>query len=121
MACIDRLGAALSYLAERRIPSGYRYDDNKLRLIAEAVTFAGIVETAFDQIRQYGRSSVAVTIRLLEAIAVIAAQTRTENDRAALLRQATMIWQGSKEAIPEECDRQDVEERYQLVMKVLKQ
>lgn len=120
MACIDRLGVALANLAERQIPSGYRYDDeNKLRLMADAITFEGIVETAFNQIRQYGRSSAAVTIRLLETIAVIAAHTRTQTEQEALQRQARMIKQGSEEALPEEYDRQDVKKRYELVQQII--
>jgi uncharacterized membrane protein len=122
MACVDRLGVALAHLAERQIPSGYRYDDeNKLRLMADSVTFEGLVETAFNQIRQYGRSSAAVTIRLLETIAVIAAHTNTQMEREALRQQAEMIKQGSDEAIPEEHDRQDVEESYQIVDRILEQ
>ncbi len=120
MACVDRLGVALAHLAERRIPSGYRYDDeNNLRLMADSVTFEGLVETAFNQIRQYGRSSAAVTIRLLETIAVIAAHARTQTEREVLQRQARMIRHGSENAIPEECDRQDIKDRYQIVTKIL--
>jgi len=47
-------------------------------VIAE-VTFAGLTDAAFNQIRRYSTSDVAVTIRLLEAIAVIA--TYTHNKR----------------------------------------
>ena len=89
--------------------------------MADSVTFEGLVEAAFNQIRQYGRSSVAVTIRLLETIAVIAAHVHTQSEREALRKQAKMIKQGSDEAIPEEHDRQDVEESYQLVNKILEQ
>ena len=122
MACVDRLGVALAHLAERQIPSGYRYDEeDKLRLIAHAVTFEGLVETAFNQIRQFCRSSPAVTIRLLETIAVIAAHADTQTEREALRKQAKMIKQGSDEAISEEHDRQDVEERYQIIERILKQ
>ena len=120
MACVDRLGVALAHLAERQIPSGYRYDDeNKLRLMADLVTFEGLVETSFNQIRQYGRSSAAVTIRLLETIAVIATHADTQTEREALRQQAKMIKQGSDKAIPEEHDRQDVEERYQIIDRIL--
>jgi len=122
MACIDRLGASLSNLAERQIPSGYRYDDeNKLRLISDPLTFAGIVGAAFNQIRQHGCSSVAVSIRLLETIAVIASHARTQNERKALEQQAIMIKRCSDESISEEYDRQDIEERYQMVLNILEQ
>jgi len=48
---------------------------NNLRVIAEPRLRA--TDAAFNQIRQYSTSDVAVTIRLLEAIAVIATYTAT--------------------------------------------
>jgi len=119
MACIDRLGSALCYLSNRAFPSPYRYgDEGKLRVIAKPVTFAGITNAAFDQIRQYGRSSVAVTIRLLETLKMIAAQVRHPDQREAIFRQANMIKRTSNE-IPEKYDREDVEKRYQALLAVL--
>jgi uncharacterized membrane protein len=120
--CVDRLGAALCQLAERAIPSPYRYDEERqLRVIAYPVTFVGVADAALQQIRQYGRSSVAVTLRLLETIAVVAARTHREEDRTALQRQAMMIARGSWEGIPEAWDRQAVEERYQAALQALEQ
>ena len=120
MTCLDRLGAALSNLAERSIPSAYHYDDGgKLRLIGQSVTFAELVDTAFDQIRQYGRTSVSVTLRLLETIAVVAAHTRTQAERAALQRQADMIRRGVGKYVPEAMDRQAIETQYQIALEVL--
>ncbi len=111
--CIDQLSATLCQLAQRDIPSPYRYDDqNQLRLVALPLTFADITDTAFNQIRQYGRSSVAVTLRLLEAIAVITPFTHRSTDRAALRRQAQMINRGSQDVIAEDLDRQDIQKQY---------
>ncbi|AFZ33900.1 Protein of unknown function DUF2254, membrane [Stanieria cyanosphaera PCC 7437] len=118
--CIDRLSAGLSRLAQRDFPSPYRYDDHqKLRVIAERVTFAGLVGTAFNQIRQYGKSDVAVMIRLLEAIATIARYTSIPQEREILLRHAEMIKRNSQQAISEELDKQDLEERYLTIQKEL--
>jgi len=118
--CIDQLTVGLCHLAERDIPSPYRYDeDNKLRVIAEPITFAAIIDTAFNQIRQYGLSDVAVMIRLLDAIAAIAPRTGNKKDRAVLLRHAQMIRRGSFEQVTEECDRRDIQERYLAAVKAL--
>lgn len=120
ITCLDRLGAALCYLTKRAFPAHDRYDgDGRLRVIAKPVTFAGITNAAFDQIRQYSRSSVAVTIRLLETLKTVAAHTRTEEQRQAILRQADMIARASKEALPEKNDNEDVQERYQALLDVL--
>jgi uncharacterized membrane protein len=55
------------------------------------LTFASIVESAFDEIARYGRSSVSVTCRLLEAVRSVGSCVQREADRRALLRQATAI------------------------------
>ncbi len=120
MSCIDRLGVGLSKLAERNIPSAYRYDDDgNLRLLTYPITFAGITNSAFDQIRQHGQTDVAVTIRLLETIAVIATHTRDADKLRPLQRQAEMVWRASQDAVTEEWDQKDIEERYLTVMGII--
>jgi uncharacterized membrane protein len=120
MQCIDQLSAGLCRITPRKFPSPYRYDDNqKLRVIADSVTFANLVDDAFTQIRSYGHSDVAVSKRLLEAIAAIANQTQNKKDRAVLLRHANTIKDCSQEAISVESDRKEIEERYLEVMKAL--
>jgi len=116
IACLDQLGTTLSYIAENKIPSGYHYDSaGNLRIISNAVTFDGIIDAAFNQIRQYAKSDVAVTIRLLEVIAIIIARTSSAERQKILLEQADMVKRGSEKYIPEENDQQDVLERYQLI------
>lgn len=116
IACVDHLGSALCRLAARDMPSPYCYDrQNQLRLIKRVDTFREVVDAAFNQIRQYGRSSAAVTIRLLDTIAVIAGFMHRPEDRATLLRHAEMIARGAREGLPEGEDRRAVEERWQAV------
>lgn len=120
--CIDQISATLCRLARRDIPSPYRHDDqNQLRLSMPSLTFDDVTDTAFNQIRQNGRSSVAVTIRLLEAIAVIAPFTYRPADRAALRHHAQMIERGSQEAIAEELDRQDISAQYLDTIRAIEQ
>ena len=64
---------------------------------------------AFNQIRQYSKSDVAVTIRLLEAIAYITTYTRNSKQREALRRHAEMILNSSREQISQEQDQKDVQ------------
>jgi uncharacterized membrane protein len=120
ITCVDRLGDALRRLAERKIPSPYRYDDaGTLRVITEAIDFAGVVEAALDQIRQAARSNVAVTLRLLEAIAAVLEGARREEHRDALLRQAAMIYREAGDAVAAPEDRAAIDERYRRLSKVL--
>ena len=119
ITCLDHLGSALCRLASRDMPSPYRYDrQNQLRVIAPADTFPKIMDAAFNQIRQYGRSSAAVTIRMLETIIVVAGFAHRPEDRATLLRHAEMIVRGATEGLPEDEDRRSAEERCQAVRKL---
>ena len=120
ITCVDRLGSALCRLARRDLPSPCRYDEHKrLRIVAPRVTFTGILDAAFNQIRQYSRSSAAVAIQLLDTISAIAAAAHRPEDRNALRRHADMIARGAREGLPEAGDRQAVEERYEASLRAL--
>jgi len=117
IACVDQLGSVLCRLAEREMPSPFCYDhQNKLRLISSTDSFEELVDASFNQIRQNSRSSAAVTIRLLETIAVITGFVHRPEDRATLLRHAEMIARGAREGLPEEEDRRMVQECWQAVV-----
>ena len=119
IACLDQFSTTLATLAEHTIPSGYYYDtDGHLRVISDVVTFDGLVNAAFNQIRQHGRSDIAVTIRLLEVIAIILARTQSANQQGALVQQAEMIKRASDAVIFEENDRRDITKRYDLIMRI---
>jgi uncharacterized membrane protein len=120
--CIDSLGSAICRVARSGLPGARRYDSaGSLRVILSASTFDGIVEMAFNQIRQYGRDSVAVTVRLLEVLKACGAQCSSPDQRAALLRQAEMVYRQSQnpEAIPEKRDREDVQARWDGIVHAL--
>jgi uncharacterized membrane protein len=76
------------------------------------LTFEGVVNTAFDEFRQSARPLTSVSMRLLEAIASILKHTQDEGRRMALSRQAELIHRASKDSLPEESDREDLNRRY---------
>lgn len=118
--CIDRLTAGLAILVTRQFPSPYYYDkDSRLRLITHAITFPAIVDEAFNQLRQYGCSSVAVMNRLLESITMIAPLAKRSADRQSLSLHAIMIADESLRHIKEQHDRVAVSSRRERVMKIL--
>ncbi len=122
IACVDRLGSALCRLARRDIPSPLRFDPHgRLRLVAPGSTFAGIVDTAFNQIRQSARSNPAVAIRMLDAIAQIAGNLQRRQDAACLQRHACMIVRGAREAVPETDDLLAVEARFSAATQALRE
>lgn len=120
VTCLDRIGSALCRLAGRETPSPYRRDEEGvLRVIAPPDTFATIVDTAFNQIRQSARSNAAVTIRLMETISRVARFALRPQDRAALRRHAEMTLRGAQEGLPEVNDQKAVEEPYREANRVL--
>lgn len=119
--CIDALGSALCRIARQGLPGPHHYDDEgKLRVVTPVTTFCGVTDAAFNMIRQYGRSSAAVTIRLLEVIAACAAQVTDQQQRRCLLRHAGMVYHDSQESITQPHDREDIRHRWEAVLHALR-
>lgn len=121
-ACIDRLEDALGHLSSRHLPSAYRYDDNgKLRVVAEAVTLAGMLDLAFTELSHYGYSSISVSCRLLHAMRDLASGLSREEDHAALARQAAMVGNRPSSSGDNELDRTRLAGCYREVLDALAQ
>jgi uncharacterized membrane protein len=117
--CLDRLGQALCQLANRVMPSPYRYDARgSLRVVACPTTFAAMADTAFDDIRRYGRSSVSVTTHLLDVIGDIAACVERDADRVVLARHAALVVRDSP-GTAGDGDRALLEQRYRAALDAL--
>jgi uncharacterized membrane protein len=93
-------------------------DAGRVRVIHRCpISFAGLVDGAFNQIRQYGSRSPAVVLRMLETIESVLRCTRGDPDEvSALLRHAAMVHRAGLEATPEPHDRADIDARYQEVL-----
>ena len=118
--CIDRLEQALYHLAGRSKPSSYRHDDDgTLRVVASGVTFVGMLDLAFTEIARYGRSSVSVSCRLLEALRDLAPCVTDEEDRLALERQAIFVGDRSGDPFSNEMDRAELVDCYRAALSAL--
>lgn len=112
IACIDNLTSAMCYLATVKFPSKYRFDkENKLRVIADTLDFEGILDAAFNQIRQFSGGSIAVIIRLMEALITINEFAKKESYQRAVIKHARMVLSMGKETIKEKNDLNDLTER----------
>ncbi|MBI1320749.1 MAG: DUF2254 domain-containing protein [Candidatus Hydrogenedens sp.] len=120
ITCVDRLGATLARLAERKIPGGLHLDDDgHLRVIADPETFSSALNAAFNQIRQNGRGGVAILIRIMESLRLIAAKTHRPGDCEAIRRQADMVLRAAEREVPEENDQADIRQRYDALIERL--
>jgi uncharacterized membrane protein len=115
ITCIDRLCASMCYLTRARFPSAFRYDDNQLRIMAKAIEFAGIMDAAFNQIRQFGKDSPSVLIRLMEVLVIINGFARGKTQKETVLRHAQMVLNMAEEVFPEKNDLGDMKERYRSI------
>jgi uncharacterized membrane protein len=113
IACIDNLTSVMCYLTKVAFPGPYRYDSqDKLRIIAENHSFSGMLNAAFNQIRQYGKSSPSVMIRLLEAMNTISTFARNRNQQELIVQHAEMIMNAAEKTFSEKRDLDDLKERF---------
>lgn len=118
IAAIDNLTATLSHLAQVKFPSQYRYDeDQNLRVVANVLDFQGILNAAFNQIRQFSAGSPAVIIRLMEALLIIQKFTTKASYQKAVLKHAKMVLRLGKQTIKEENDLEDLKKRFKKISK----
>ncbi|MEX0609029.1 MAG: DUF2254 domain-containing protein [Balneolaceae bacterium] len=116
IACIDNLTSIMSYLSSVRLPSKYRYDKNeRLVIIAETLTFEGMLDAAFNQIRQFSKNSPAVVIRLMEALVTIDRLATSNRHKKALKKHAEMVLNMAENSFSEPNDLKDLKERSRLI------
>ena len=120
IACIDNISATLANALKRRPPArALRDGEDKVRVLLNPVTFDGLLDSAFNEIRQCAAGNVSVVIRITEALNRIAPFAKTEAQRAAIAKHAEMLGRAYKDRIKEPYDRADIERRLDMLAKRL--
>lgn len=118
ISCIDNLTTTMSYLAQARFPSKYRFDEGgNLRIIADTLDFEGVLDAAFNQIRQFSGGSTAVIIRLMEALITIHGFTTKDQHQKVVIKHAEMVFNLGKRTIYEKHDLEDLIKRSRMILK----
>lgn len=108
VTCIDRLGSLLAELARRRTGPRVIRRDGAVLVVAPQPGFVALVDLAFNQLRQYGRGDLAVSIRLVRAMAMALRSCPDEAGRARLHYHAALVRAGLSELfLPEDRRRLD--------------
>ncbi|MDQ2868745.1 MAG: DUF2254 domain-containing protein [Verrucomicrobiota bacterium] len=116
ITCLEWLGVALSRVGNRKMPSRYRCDDDgKLRVVSDVTDFRGLASAALDQIRQYGCSSMAVTLRMLDVVGRVCAEIASAENRATLFEHAEKIRDDGVAAVRNQRDGAAIEEKFREV------
>ena len=101
--CVDQLSRILIRFASREPPEQLLYDPPGIvRASIRAVHFERLLEAAFEQIRMYSKTDVAVSLRLLRALGDIAASSPDPEFRRTLIEHGMRTVAGCAEKLSEE-------------------
>ena len=113
ISCIDWLNSGLKEIANQPLKSPLCCDDEQeLRLITCVTDFGGLLNTAFDQIRQNSITVPAVSIHLLEALIQLHQKCQNFERKKVIEQQAKLIMNGAENANWLAKDWQDLKARF---------
>jgi uncharacterized membrane protein len=103
ISCVDQLSRIMILWISRRPPPSHYYGPpHVLRVFVPWMSFDGLLDTAFEQIRHYGAADIAVSLRLLRAFRDIANATQHSDIRATLLTRAQRVAAGCASHLPKD-------------------
>jgi len=93
--CIDQLSRILIRFAGRETPESVLYDlPGVARVVVSWLDFEKLLDAAFEQVRLYSQSDVAVSLRLLRALGDIGATTRDLAQHRILVERGRRVVSG---------------------------
>lgn len=109
IAVIDRLGAALEEILLGRLqPKLLPDEDGRVRVVADRSGITGIVDAAFDPIRQAGADNPAILIRIADTLGALARLPEPGEALRALLGQLAKLEETAQHGRLTDTDRRDV-------------
>jgi uncharacterized membrane protein len=95
ISCVDQLSRVMILWISRIPAPSHHYDPpHVLRLFVPWISFDGLLDSAFEQIRHYAAADVAVSLRLMRAFHDIASVTPHEDLRKKLFERAQRVLTG---------------------------
>jgi len=102
ISCVDQLSRILIRFASRELPESALYDPpGVLRASIQWTDFDRMVDAAFEQIRLYSQTDMAVSLRLLRALGDIAVSTQDPQYRHTLAERGRRIVAGCETKLGE--------------------
>ncbi|MCF8477981.1 MAG: DUF2254 domain-containing protein [Pseudolabrys sp.] len=110
IAALDRLTLSLRLIMQRGTAKNVWQDENGVtRLVVPPAGFDGVVDAAFNQIRQLSAGMPAVLIRMADNIGQLLQQTN-EAQRPVLEKHLRLVVNAGSRSIPDEDDRNDLKD-----------
>jgi uncharacterized membrane protein len=103
ISCVDQLSRIMILWISRMPPASHYYaPPHVLRLFVPWMSFDGLLDTAFEQIRHYAAADVAVSLRLMRAFTDIASATKHADIRTRLLDRGRRVAAGCAGHLPKD-------------------
>ena len=113
--CIDNLTSILCKLVLVKIPDATIKDENDImRILVTKDSFEGYLEAAFNLIRQYGKTSPFIIIKLMETLSVILEADNSNSHTNALKEYADIVMETGKKSFTLQTDIDDLQRQYLL-------
>lgn len=109
---LDRLGATLCELVPFYLPTGVSLRSGRPVLVIPSVTYEGLTDAMFHEIRQNAAGKPAVLIRLIEVLTAVASCERESRRRTSLKRHADMVLIDAERSVPNSADIGDLRQRH---------
>jgi uncharacterized membrane protein len=98
ICCIDQLSRIMIRFAARQVPEDLLYDPpGVIRVSVMWMQFPRLLDAAFEQIRMYAKSDVAVSLRLLRGLTDVATSTQDPEYRRILVERGARTVAGCAE------------------------
>jgi uncharacterized membrane protein len=102
ISCVDQLSCIIiCWLGREQPRSTYYALPHVPRLIVPWISFEGLIDTAFDQIRHYAVADLPVSLRLIRALQDIASATKGLDEQQLLVGLARRIVAESQKHLAE--------------------
>ena len=101
--CIDQLCRIMIVWTSRAAPASRRYaPPYVLRVVIPWISFDGLLDTAFEQIRHYGKTDIAVSLRLLRAFDDMVLAGVSQKELRSLIDRARRVVEGCEPNLPKD-------------------
>jgi uncharacterized membrane protein len=103
ISCVDQLSRIMIIWIGRSPPPSYYYaPPHVVRLFVPWISFDGLLDAAFEQIRHYADADIAVSLRLMRALHDIACATEHTDLRIKLVERARRVAAGCAGHLPKD-------------------
>ena len=119
-SCIDRLVDGIGKVLQRpELPNCFHDEKGELRLVTTVLSFADLLDAAFDEIREYGRESGVVMRHLLNALRDLAEICTRKNDIRAFNAYLDRLQEDVAICVEDKFDRTAAEEKITAIRHLL--